>query len=86
MAALEIHHILFLICIALTILSVAFYWGVYLIRRFLIKGKVKEKKSHKKPCSCGGWLVEKTAHKGFHYGQKFLGCTNYPKCHRMEAI
>lgn len=33
---------------------------------------------------CGGKLVPRTAQKGDHVGEPFLGCSNYPKCRYRE--
>lgn len=41
----------------------------------------------KKVCPrCGGRLVVRTASKGSHLGQKFMGCSNYPRCHYIEEL
>jgi hypothetical protein len=82
----------------LAILLTPFHFGIGLLTiigifLFAIRGIARSKqnkntkhKQIKKPCVCGGWLVERTAHRGLHYGERFLGCTNYPKCQRTERI
>lgn len=35
---------------------------------------------------CGGNLVMRTVSKGDRKGEKFLGCSNYPKCRYMEKL
>ncbi len=35
---------------------------------------------------CGGELVERTAKKGKNAGQKFFGCSNFPKCRYLKNI
>lgn len=37
------------------------------------------------PC-CGGNLILRTARKGERSGQKFYGCSNFPKCRYIENI
>jgi hypothetical protein len=36
--------------------------------------------------SCGGGMVLREAKRGSHAGNKFWGCSNYPKCRRVEQI
>lgn len=35
---------------------------------------------------CGSKLVIRTATKGYHAGEKFWGCSNYPKCRYIQNI
>lgn len=35
---------------------------------------------------CGGHLVLRTANKGKHIGQRFYGCSNYPRCRYTSTI
>ncbi len=35
---------------------------------------------------CGGKLVVRISAKGEHKGEKFLGCSNYPKCRYIQSI
>ena len=37
------------------------------------------------PC-CGGYLKVRTASKGQNQGNKFYGCSNYPKCRYIKNI
>lgn len=47
----------------------------------------KEEKSQKKVCpKCGKTLVRRVAVKGEHAGEKFYGCSGFPKCRYTEKI
>ena len=45
-----------------------------------VKG-LKERYSSETVCpKCGGTLIERVAQKGIYKGQRFIGCSNFPKC------
>lgn len=49
------------------------------------RAHVRELKESHCP-KCGGLLVEKVAKNGPHTGNKFLGCSKFPKCHFTRPI
>ena len=50
------------------------------------EAEVKETKAEKSCPRCGQPLVEREAKKGTHVGEKFWGCSAYPKCRYIEKI
>jgi len=49
--------------------------------------KIPSERTSKNVCpKCGGEMVLRTAQKGPNPGQKFLGCSNFPKCRFTKAL
>lgn len=48
---------------------------------------LEQQESAEKPCpKCGSEMVLREAKKGKNIGNKFWGCTNYPKCRAMIEV